>query len=47
MMIRAVYGKTYDQTLLKHAMPILLKEYAFWTAGEAFYFNRKLAAQVF
>jgi len=45
-MIRAVYGKTYDQTLLKQAMPILLKEYAFWTAGEAFSLNKKLAAHL-
>ena len=35
MMIRAVYGKTHDQALLKRAMPILLKEYAFWTSSEA------------
>lgn len=32
MMIRAVYAKTRDLTLLKRAMPILLKEYAFWTS---------------
>jgi neutral trehalase len=37
MMIRAVYGKTHDQTLLKRAMPILLREYAFWTSGGALY----------
>ncbi|KAG0571890.1 hypothetical protein KC19_VG051300 [Ceratodon purpureus] len=32
-MIRAVYTKTRDLTLLKRSLPILLKEYAFWTSA--------------
>lgn len=34
MMVRAVYAKTRDLSLLKRALPILLKEHAFWTSGE-------------
>lgn len=32
MMVRAVYAKTRDLSLLKRALPILLKEHAFWTS---------------
>lgn len=32
MMIRAVYEKTHDKALLKRALPILLREHAFWTS---------------
>lgn len=32
MMVRAVYGNTRNLSLLKRALPVLLKEHAFWTS---------------